>query len=247
MTKCFLIVFHGQIIEEKIIDIGDDPCFDSPPSWGICRPPTRRAVNRGDTLIFIAKVDNNYFLKGWFQVGEKLDYITALKRFPSRQNVIISATASTKAIKWRYKSLETIYAKSHGQTTPNFLLDLKSANGIFYQNQVDEHEIDNWKCRRVFHCGSKQFESCITNNTCLKNGTSLTEEDYKNYVVADHNRWADLDNLRITFDEIVKETNFPTPICTPKGQHNVLRFDEYMDKLFALINNKKALVDSTNR
>ena len=69
MNKSFLIVFHGQIVNGKIIDIGNDPCFDNPPSWGICRPPTRRAVKIGDTLIFIAKVGNEYFLKGWFQVG----------------------------------------------------------------------------------------------------------------------------------------------------------------------------------
>ncbi|HNY45230.1 MAG TPA: hypothetical protein PKH15_11120 [Bacteroidales bacterium] len=58
MSKSFLIVFHGQIVNGKIVDIGDDPCFDSPPSWGICRPPTRRSVKIGDTLIFIAKVDS---------------------------------------------------------------------------------------------------------------------------------------------------------------------------------------------
>jgi hypothetical protein len=238
MTKSFLIVFHGQIVNGKIIDIGDDPCFDSPPSWGICRPPTRRTVQRGDTLIFIAKVDNNYFLKGWFQVGDKLDYVSALKRFPSRQNVIISSTASTKAIRWRYKKLENIYATTHGQTIPNFLLDLQSADGLFYQSQVDEHEVDNWKCRRIFHCRSKQFEKCISTNSCFKNGSALKTDEYKNYVVADPNHWADLDNLKITFDEIAKATNFPKPIRTPKGQHNVLRFDDFKEKLFALIDSK---------
>ena len=90
MNKSYLIVFHGQFVNRKIIDIGDDPCFDNPPSWGICRPPTRQSVKLGDTLIFIGKVDNEYYLKGWFEVGKKLDYASALSEFPFRKNVIIS-------------------------------------------------------------------------------------------------------------------------------------------------------------
>jgi len=238
MNKTFLIVFHGQIVNGKIIDIGDDPCFDSLPSWGICRPPTRRTVKLGDTLIFIAEVDKNYFLKGWFQVGEKLDYISALQRFPDRQNVIISLTASPKPIKWRYKKLENYYTQTHGKAIPTFLSDLQTTSGTFYQSKADGHETDNWKCRRVFGCNSKQFKSCITANTCLKSGDSLIEDGYKNYVVAAPNQWADLDNLKITFDEIAKATNFSTPIRTPKGQHNIFRFDEYKLKLFELIESK---------
>jgi hypothetical protein len=57
--------------------------------------------------------------------------------------------------------------------------------------------------------------------------------------VADETQWEDLDSLRVTFDEIVKATRFPTPIRTPKGQHNILRFDNYKDKFFDLINDKK--------
>jgi len=240
MNKSFLIVFHGQIVNGKIIDIGDDPCFDNPPSWGICRPPTRRSVKLGDTLIFIAKVDNDYFLKGWFQVGSKLDYASALNIFPKRQNVIISATPSKHLIKWRYKNLQKSYYKTHGQTTPSFLIDLNLTSGNFYHSQTDDHETDNWKCRRVFHCTSNQFEKCIVANSCLKSSSSLTADEYKNYVVADTNQWADLDSLRITFNEIVKVTNFPTPIRTPKGQHNVLRFDDYKEKLFTFIDTRKS-------
>lgn len=239
MNKCFLIVFHRKNVNGKIIDIGDDPCFNNPPSWGICRPPTRRSVKPGDTLIFIAKVDNDYLLKGWFQVGSKLDYATALNKFPTRQNVIISATPSTHPIKWRYKNLQNSFYNTHGQTIPSFLITLNSTNGTFYHSQTDDHETDNWKCRRVFHCRSKQFEKCNIANSCLKSSSSLTADEYKNYVVAAPNQWEDLDYLRITFDEIVKVTNFPTPIKTPKGQHNVLRFDDYKQKLFTFIDTKK--------
>jgi hypothetical protein len=240
MNKTFLIVFHGQLKNGKIIDIGDDPCFDNPPSWGICRPTTRRAVKIGDTLIFVAKLNNGYFLKGWFQVGDKIDYISALQRYPNRQNVIISETASLKPVKWRYKNLQKNYFKIHGQTPPKFLSNLKSVNGAFFQSQTDDHETDNWKCRRIFHCTANQFRKCITANSCLKSNASLTDEEYKNYVVADQFQWEDLDSFEISFDEVVKATNFPTPIKTPKGQHNVLRFDNYKHKLFTYIETKKS-------
>lgn len=239
MNKSFLIVFHGQIVNGKIIDLGDDPCFDNPPSWGICRPPTRRAVKPGDTLIYIAKVSNDYFLKGWFEVGSKIDYVSALNKFPARQNVIISRTPSCHPIKWRYKHLRTSYSNTHGLKTPKFLIDLNSTNQTFFQSPTDDHETDNWKCRRIFHCTSKQFEKCITANSCLKSGSALVDNKYKNYVVADPNKWADLDSLRITFDEIVKATNFPIQLRTPKGQHNVLQFDDYKQKLFTFIESRK--------
>lgn len=238
MSKSFLIVFHGRIVNDKIVDIGNDPCFDSPPSWGICRPPTRRSVKVGDTLFFIAKVGTDYFLKGWFKVGSKLDYLSALQQFPSRQNVIISTEPSTHTIKWRYKDLQKSYYKTHGQTVPDFLTQLDSSNGTFYQNQTDDHETDNWKCRRVFHCTSKQFTKCITANGCLKSSALLTANQFKNYIVSDPNHWADLDSLRISFDEIVKATKFPKLIKTPKGQHNVLRFDNYKEDLLAFIEHR---------
>jgi len=41
MKKAFRIIFYGQIENGRIIDIGDDPCFDSIPSWGICYNTTK--------------------------------------------------------------------------------------------------------------------------------------------------------------------------------------------------------------
>ncbi len=247
MKKAFLIIFHGQIENGRIIDIGDDPCFDSIPSWGICRPTTRRAVKKGDTLIFISKVDNNYLLKGWFDVGEKLDYISALQRFPNRQNVIITTIPSTHQIKWRYKKLQKSYRKRHDQALPEFLFYFDSDNVRYYHSQTDDHEIDNWKCRRIFLCKSKQFERCIEENSCLIKDTSIRLVCYENYIVADLNKWEDLDYLKITIEEIKKATNFETPIKTPKGQHNVLRFDKYSDDFFRLIElKKKQIAQTTN-
>jgi len=235
MKKTFLITFHGQFENDRIIDIGNDPCFDSIPSWGICRPTTRRAVKRGDTMIFIAKINNDYFLKGWFIVGEKLDYTSALARFPNRQNVIISTTPTNHQNIWRYKKLQKSFKKTYGHESPEFLSHFDSDNVRYYHSQTDDHEIDNWKCRRIFLCKSKQFERCIKANSCLINGTSLRLACYKNYIIADTNGWENLDYLKIKIEEIIKATNFKTPIKTPKGQHNVLRFDKYSDDFFKFI------------
>lgn len=69
----YLVVFHANLDPNHgPVDIGDDPCFDPPPTWGICRPPTRRSVRVGTNLFFIGYVaPDQYFVKGWFEVGEK--------------------------------------------------------------------------------------------------------------------------------------------------------------------------------
>lgn len=164
MNKSYLIVFHGDIDtlckEKKIIDISDDPCFDGIPTWGICRPPTRKTIDIGDKLFFIGyyKKIKKYFFKGWFEVGDKISYNEALKRFPNRKNVIISKSVKQNLnINWRYKELESEFKNQYGDNIPDWLKQVKVKEGTFYQNNLDNHEIDNWKCRRIFHCSSKQF------------------------------------------------------------------------------------------
>jgi hypothetical protein len=72
MCKSYLIVFHGTFDNNRIIDIGEDPCFDNPPTWGICRPNYRRSIEVGYNLVFLAKIEDDYYLKGWFKVGETI-------------------------------------------------------------------------------------------------------------------------------------------------------------------------------
>ncbi len=240
MSNTYLIVFHGQEVNGKIIDYGDDPCFENPPTWGICRPTTRKSIKVKDTLIFIAKVGKDYFLKGWFQVGEKIDYISALNRYPHRQNVIISSVAAHHLNKWKDKNLQKQYETIHGSTTPTFLRSLIVSEGTFYQAKRDEHETDNWKCRRILHCKRKQLEKCIGNNTCLKERQSLVKEEYKNYVVAEPEQWEDLDSLRISLEDIISYTGFSTPIMTPYHQHNVLCFNHCKETFFQLLTLRKA-------
>ena len=168
-------------------------------------------------------------------VGEKIDYITALERFPLRRNVIISIKRSDRNnIKWRYK-------KYHNDL-PSFLFSIKSDNKTYYQNPSDYHEIDNWKCRRIFCCNSHQFKQCIEKNECIKNSDSLYKEEYKNYIVANSDKWQNTESLRITLEEICREVKFNKEIVTPCNQHNALRFDEYKKALLEYIERRNNTV-----
>jgi hypothetical protein len=217
----YLCVFHAAWISDELKDIGDDPCFDYVPTWGICRPNVRKSIKIGERLFFVGYVqtENKYYVKGWFEVGEKISYEDALSRFPGRANVIISRLESERDCKWRDRKLKR-YFEASGRQNPDFLKVIVSQEGEFFQSPIDEHEIDNWKCRRIFHCRSKTFKSCVDLGRCQLNGTSL--KLYSNYVVANPNCWAECGNLKIDFDELRAETGFSKPLRTPKGQHNVL-------------------------
>lgn len=244
-NRTYIVVFHGERQEQKIFDIGDDPCFDNLPTWGICRPNYRRSIKPGDTLFFLAKIRSDYFLKGWFQVGEKIDYLKAMRRFPKRKNVMLSSKKAKRQNRWRYGNLKKKYAEKHGNQNPIFLIDLKCTEGTFYQNPLDNHEIDNWKCRRIFHCQSRQFEHCINANSCLKNGETLC--NYKNYIVADKNNWDNVESLNVTLDDIRNSTGFNKPIRTPLNQHNVQRFDDFKQKLLNYLKKRKTAADNKSK
>lgn len=64
-----------------------DPYLGPNPSLGACRPDVREKLNEGDHLFFITgKVPNfNQYVMGGFQVGEKIDAITAYERFPEQR------------------------------------------------------------------------------------------------------------------------------------------------------------------
>lgn len=244
MSKSYLIVFHGDIrifCEEKIIrDVTEDPCFDILPTWGICRPPTRRSIDIGDNLFFVAyyKELGQYYVKGWFEVGEKISYYNALNRFPTRRNVIISSNKKPVInTKWRYREIRDETFKMFGNgSIPDWLKQIKVSEGTFYQNPDDDHEIDNWKCRRIFSCRAANFRDCIQSNTCLKTNSSL--EDYKDYIVSDQSNWIDIGKKLIQYHTFKNATGFTKSIQTPKGQHNVLRCDGYTNSFIEFLRNK---------
>lgn len=225
----YLCVFHASWIDGELKDISDDPCFDNVPTWGICRPNNRKSIVVGDRLLFVGyiKFESKYYVKGWFQVGEKISYDEALIKFENRNNVIISRKQTERNYRWRYSDLEK-YFKNSGRQNSDFLKVINSQEGIFFQNPADDHEIDNWKCRRIFHCQSSRFKNCVDLGKCQLDETSL--KFYSNYIVANSEKWAEYGRLKIDFDEIRKAAEFYKPLRTPKGQHNVLKLtDAEMD------------------
>jgi hypothetical protein len=238
--KSYIVVFNvGSTIPSKMDDLSDDPCFQDPPTWGIGCPPTRKLIEIGDYLFFIAyyKVSNKYYFKGYFKVGDKIPYHLALDRFKNRQNVIITDKKNmTENASWRYQDAKMKYAESNGNKIKTWLRRIKVKEGTFYQNLNDYHEIDNWKCRRVFHCQGSQFRKCCASNRCLLDNTSLMS--YKNYIVADNTDWADLGHLWIDFQTFSKNTGFTLSTETPLKQYNAMRCDKYLDAFLNFINKK---------
>jgi len=236
--KKYLVTFIAdETVKNGLRDVGDDPYFDNLPTWGICRPNYRKSISVGDILFFLGflKVRNQYILKGWFEVGEKINYLKALERFPNRRNVIVSReTNNLREIKWRYRDLKRCFDCLKINDL-SWLKEITFGDYKLYQNPIDQHEIDNWKCRRIFHCQSKQFINCMKHKTCKKKSEF---PDKCNYVVANPQKWADVSNLKITLDDIREYTGFQKSIITPRNQHNVLKFDDYGDLLIAKINEK---------
>lgn len=208
MKNFALVYLVDEDNENKLQDIADDPCFDKPPTWGICRPDIRneKELKDGSYLLFIArKFINNerkYLLKGYFRVKSKIDIIEAYQHFGQRRNVIISSQQrKIPQTKWRnYEWKRTLKQYILSETIPNFLKTLKVREFLFYQRDVDCHEIDNWKCRRIFNCNIRSFKNCVSSNKCIKELQNISFK--KNYVVGDENDFADWNSLKIEWKEV---------------------------------------------
>ena len=223
--KSYLIVFIAdEEVKGDIVDVGKDPDFSKPaPTWGICRPNYRKSVQVGYCLFFIGyfRKKKKYYFKGYFEVGEKISYIEALKRFPDRKNVIISRNKSNKRIedlKWRYPNRKKCFRESGSGKYPHFLKSVKLGGETYYQNPDDDHEIDNWKCSRIYHCREKDFFKCVFENKCMKESDSTFQGKLNNYIVANKLNYVNVGKEEIEFDE----NQISKKIRTPKGQHNVL-------------------------
>lgn len=174
-------------------------------------------------------------------MGEKIDYPRAMRKYGNRQNVLLTKKNNIRQdIKWRYPALMQLSRRKYGDMVPDFLRKINSNGETFYQSHKDDHEIDNWKCRRIYHCNKNHFADCIEYGTCMKENESLCADKYRNYVVANPNKWEDLDDLRIRYCDLANRVNLPETLCTPKGQHNVRKVDKQIDEIFSYIERIKA-------
>lgn len=214
-VKHFVLVFLAEVDNSgKFVDPGNDPCFDRPPSWGICRPDIRneKGLCPGSYLLFIACVKINgtrkYYLKGYFCVKEKIDVISAYNGFCGRSNVIISSRERKIPNEvWASKRWEQACFENN-QSIPEFMKRLKQGIDEYYQTDWDNHQIDNWKCRRIYNCNIKSFKKCIAEDRCLKDAHNLK----KNYVVGSENDYAEWDNLMVEWRSVSPMIDKPSEL-----------------------------------
>jgi hypothetical protein len=241
----YLSVFHtADDITTEIRDLGDDPFFsDEFATWGICRPQVRaKWVKVGTQIIFIGyhKKTDVYYLKGFFKVGEKVDLIEALRRYPRNKNVIISKTNDKEENNsWRDKRKKKMVLEKFGEHIPEFLKTINFKGEEYRQNKVDSHEIDNWKCQRIFLCNFKQFCKCVKEGNCEKENTFDVQ---RGYAIA--SEWEDYSRFRLQWTDVYPESFKSRSLRTPKFQHNVMKISH--DDIIELKKNIEREIEKEN-
>ncbi len=224
----YLCVFRAdQAVHDDVVDLGHDPDFRPPvPTWGICRPPTRRSVGVGSYIVFLGYYDKDqrYLVKGWMRVGEKISYLEALERFSNRPNVIIREAPQTKSsapVLWtrKHRDLQKLTRDRYGTDRPLFLTTIHVEDQVYVQFEEDPHEIDNWKCGRMFRCQTKQLQRCIEAGECKR---ELEFPRLKGYVVAAEGEWQDVGSQLLDWLTVAPPRLRDKSLRTPLNQHNVL-------------------------
>lgn len=226
----YLCVFRADSdVVNDVADLGRDPDFRPPlATWGICRPLTRRSVKVGSYVVFLGYYPNDrrYLAKGWLRVGDKIGYLDALDRFPNRPNVIIRDDAagddqSPTNRGWKRGDLWKETKDRYGTAEPNFLTRIHQGTRTLVQLPGDPHEIDNWKCQRMFLCRKAQLAHCIGAGRCER------EEEFpalRGYIVAAPGEWRDVGPLRRDWHMLVpnglRARLDVDRLRTPYGQHN---------------------------
>jgi hypothetical protein len=231
----YLCVFRANPeISNNVVDLGQDPDFQPPvATWGICRPPTRQSVRIGSYVVFLGyypryPIDHRYLVKGWIRVGEKIGYLEALERFPDRPNVIIRDNASIQSHGsisrgWRRADLQEETERRYGTDEPDFLTKIQLNDRILVQSPCDYHEIDNWKCQRMFRCQKSRLAGCIRSGRCVREGQF---PELRGYIVAAPDGWQDVGPLRLDWQEVAPDHLRSRRLRTPRGQHNALRLSD---------------------
>jgi hypothetical protein len=215
----YLAVFRTRA--DDLTDIGDDPSFAPPsPTWGICRPDVRSWVEPGQSLFFVAfhVPSKSYFARSLMVVVERISQTEAVRRYADRANLLLSANeeplpGSKWWSAWRNEDLK-------GTPVPLFLASTVDASGRrWWHARNDEHEIDNWKCTRIFRCQRRTLDRCLRVGSCRKEGR-VDDPYYASYVVGDPRR-SYVSNSRITYGEVARRCglSLPTPPRTARNAH----------------------------
>jgi len=230
-VRHYLCVFYGdRRIVDDVVDLGNDPDFSPPsPTWGICRPHVRsRWVKPGSTVVFVGfYAPDTYLFKGWMTVSQIISYPEALARFPTRQNVIIrrsdrSQPAAAKPNWYDRRARDAVEKRCGSREPPAFLREIHTPDGVLIQNPDDEHEVDNWKCRRMFLDNRKQLMKCIAAWQCLREAEFGSLSGY----VVGGEPWFDAGRRRIPWLAVQPPRLKGSRLRTPLGQHNAMILEQ---------------------
>jgi len=113
--------------------------------------------------------------------GREDQYPSALERFGDRPNVIVRELKGDEArqpksltvLGWKRKPLQEETLRQYGTDSPRFLTAIDLGDRVYLQFDEDSHEIDNWKCQRMFLCQESQLKRCIMAGACLRESESL--------------------------------------------------------------------------
>jgi hypothetical protein len=226
----YLCVFRAaEDVTDDVVDTGQDPDFRPPvATWGICRPNIRRSVRAGSHVVFVGyfPAARRYLVKGWLRVADSIGYLQALERFPDRPNVIIrdaDTVAGLPAVarNWKRADLRDEAFQRTGTLAPSFLTTIDVDGRRLVQLPCDDHEIDNWKCQRMYRCRRAQLSACIAAEACLweQQFASL-----RGYIVADTHR--DIGKELLEWQVVAPPDLAERPVRTPYGQHNPIRLSD---------------------
>jgi hypothetical protein len=110
-------------------------------------------------------------------------------------------------------------ASADAKEPPEYLRSIRIGGTVYVQNPDDDHEVDNWKRRRIFLDTTRQLMNCIAAGSCLR---KQEFPELKGYVVADAREWHDVGIARISWEAVCPPSMRARPLRTPLGQHNAL-------------------------
>jgi hypothetical protein len=233
----------------QLMDVGDDPCFTSPPTWGICRPDIRNSndLSKDSRLLFIARVREKdsmkYYIKGYFRVQSKVNVVNAFNRFKNRKNVIISDFVRTQPEIFNDDNIKAMFSVSG---LPEFLTQIEYQGKVFYHKSIDDHAVDNWKCRRIYNCKKSSLANCLKKNKCTKESQNFDLKE--NYIIGYFNDYKDWNKFRIEWCEIAELISKPVSLKIPKGNRHpeIELSNEEFDLIVKHMNNKGSCSQDIN-
>lgn len=209
-VKHYILVYKvDPKFNSDLKDVSDDPCFDSPPSWGICHPDIRNSKNLqvGSYLFFVGHLRNEYYMKGYFHVSAKVNVIEALGKFPHRQNVIISSRNSNIVnLPWNYRKRFNVWKDSNKKQVPKYLRKFVFDGTDYFQRIDDNHKIDQWKCSAIFNCNILTFQRCVKKKCCIREKFNNLKQ---NYIIGSLDDYSDWKKSRTEWKEIAIRFNKP--------------------------------------